>query len=75
MLSEKSCSQYKIHLAFKSVSWRLKNKEIFHTVRSVYDGKKKCLRTYLVAECARIYRVIKNDSRGFNNLSYTIHLR
>ena len=22
-----------------------------------------------------IYRVIKNDCRGFNNLSYTIHLR
>jgi hypothetical protein len=21
------------------------------------------------------YRVIKNDCRGFNNLSYTIHLR
>jgi hypothetical protein len=22
-----------------------------------------------------MYRVIKNDCRGFNNLSYTIHLR
>jgi len=22
-----------------------------------------------------IYRVIQNDCRGFNNLSYTIHLR
>ena len=22
-----------------------------------------------------IYRVIRNDCRGFNNLSYTIHLR
>ena len=22
-----------------------------------------------------IYRVIKNDCRGFNNLSYTVHLR
>jgi len=25
--------------------------------------------------CAYIYRVNKNDCRGFNNLSYTIHLR
>jgi len=24
---------------------------------------------------AQLYRVIKNDCRGFNNLSYTIHLR
>jgi len=24
---------------------------------------------------ALIYRVIRNDCRGFNNLSYTIHLR
>jgi hypothetical protein len=24
---------------------------------------------------ARIYRFIRNDCRGFNNLSYTIHLR
>jgi len=23
----------------------------------------------------RLYRVIRNDCRGFNNLSYTIHLR
>ena len=25
--------------------------------------------------CVKIYRVIKNVCRGFNNLSYTIHLR
>jgi hypothetical protein len=25
--------------------------------------------------CAILYRVIRNDCRGFKNLSYTIHLR
>ena len=26
-------------------------------------------------KCGSSYRVIQNDCRGFNNLSYTIHLR
>jgi hypothetical protein len=28
-----------------------------------------------VCVCIYMYRVIKNDCRGFNNFSYTIHLR
>jgi len=30
---------------------------------------------YSVDRGENIYRVIQNDCRGFNNLSYTIHLR
>jgi len=26
-------------------------------------------------EYRQVYKVIRNDCRGFNNLSYTIHLR
>ena len=36
------------------------------------------IKIFLPATCyivREIYRVIKNDCRGFNNLSYTIHLR
>ena len=40
----------------------------------------KCLTDYLSIFVDRIaemfkYRVIRNDCRDFNNLSYTIHLR
>ena len=31
--------------------------------------------TVNVTDNATIYRVIRNDCRGFNNLSYTVHLR
>ena len=37
---------------------------------SVFDGKQTILRS-----AHTVYRVIRNDCRGFNNLSHTIHLR
>jgi len=33
------------------------------------------LEVYVPSLPVSIYRVIQNDCRGFNNLSYTIHLR
>jgi len=34
-----------------------------------------CVCAFFVCKHTQIYRVIQNDCRGFNNLSYTIHLR
>jgi len=42
--------------------------EVFETL--VSWAEKKCFDVFL-----QIYRVIQNDYRGFNNLSYTIRLR
>jgi hypothetical protein len=40
------------------------------------DGRNYQLKYFLVIFVNKwIYRVIRNDCRGFNNLSYTIHLR
>ena len=47
-----------------------------HQIIVFYKRGRECLQrgTNFVFKSEK-YRVIKNDCRGFNNLSYTIHLR
>ena len=39
------------------------------------EEKGKQLRLRILKDQRTKYRVIRNDCRGFNNLSYTIHLK
>ena len=46
---------------------------LFYATLEVEKGIKVYSSTTLVFK--NIYRVIRNDCRSFNNLSYTVHLR
>ena len=41
----------------------------------VFDTRYIWWKIYVLVRVFCMYRVIQNDCRGFNNLSYTIHLR
>jgi len=62
-----------LHLHYKLLKWLTLYREVIaleceHHMKHIKTLCKLSARVYM-------YRVIRNDCRGFNNLSYTIHLR
>jgi hypothetical protein len=57
-------------LIFCCVRVVTKSAYLFHVHIDIWD---KVLTYFMYVEMYFMYRVIRNDCRGFNNLSYTIH--
>jgi hypothetical protein len=55
-----------VHISYRAIAVFVFGKPLFINKR---------YRIYVCYTNITIYRVIRNDCRGFNNLSYTIHLR
>jgi len=68
-------SEFCLHSLFKRFVWIPEYQLFLHTTSTDRFYNRGGMRLLRGTSCICKYKVITNDCRGFNNLSYTVHLK